>query len=127
MSLNTLVGHRSALRRLHPTHVESDVGRGAGFRRLSGGRSTCTFWTLGFRRSSFRHITRVPQRTAPNAWARPLVRWHAVVPFPFRAPGKPSDPGMSPPIPPRLTGDTTERLVAQTRTPGRRSEEHTSE
>src|ERR1700704_257689 len=41
-------------------------------------------WRLGFRQSSFRHITRVSQRTAPNAWAQPLVSWHAPVPFTFR-------------------------------------------
>ena len=45
---------------------------------------TCIDWRLGFRQSSFRHITRVPQRTVPDAWARPLVSWHALVPFTFR-------------------------------------------
>src|SRR5664279_3986532 len=44
----------------------------------------CTFWELGFRQSSFRHITRAPQCAAPGTWARPLVQWHAVVPFLFR-------------------------------------------
>jgi hypothetical protein len=39
---------------------------------------------LGFRQSSFRHITRVPQRPAPYAWARPLLSWQATVPFAFR-------------------------------------------
>ena len=39
---------------------------------------------MGFKQSSFRHITRVSQRTAPDAWARPLVSWHAAVPFTFR-------------------------------------------
>src|SRR6185312_871829 len=37
-----------------------------------------------FRQSSFRPITRVPQSTVPNAWTRPLVSWHALVPFTFR-------------------------------------------
>ena len=45
---------------------------------------TCIFWRLGFRQSSFRHITRVPQRPVPYAWARPPVSWHALVPFTFR-------------------------------------------
>src|SRR5918995_809074 len=52
----------------------------ASFRRAFG----CAFWRLGCRQSSFRHITRVPQRAAPYAWARPLVSWHAIVPFTFR-------------------------------------------
>ena len=43
-------------------------------------------WRLGFRQSSFRHITRVPQHLAPYAWARPLLGWHAVVPLAFRRP-----------------------------------------
>src|SRR5664279_6607232 len=45
---------------------------------------SCTFWELGFRQSSFRHITRAPQCAAPGTWARPLVQWHSVVPFLFR-------------------------------------------
>jgi hypothetical protein len=42
------------------------------------------FWRLGFRQSSFRLITRVPQSTVPNVWTRSLVSWHALVPFTFR-------------------------------------------
>jgi hypothetical protein len=42
-----------------------------------------TCWRLGFRQSSFSHITRVPQRAVPYAWARPLLSWHAIVPFRF--------------------------------------------
>jgi hypothetical protein len=49
-------------------------------------------WRLGFRQSSFRHITRVSQRTAPNVWARPLVSWHALVPVHLSASGKPFRP-----------------------------------
>jgi len=69
-------------------------------------------WRLGFKQSSFRHITRVPQRAAPNAWARPPVSWHALVPFTFRYPGKPSDPSTSLRVPPGYAGDATGRLVA---------------
>ena len=29
----------------------------------------CIFWRLGFRQSSFRHITRVPRRVTPDTWA----------------------------------------------------------
>jgi hypothetical protein len=43
-----------------------------------------TCWRSGFRQSSFSPITRVPQRAAPYAWARPSLSWHAIVPFPFR-------------------------------------------
>ncbi|WP_369085093.1 hypothetical protein, partial [Ferrimicrobium acidiphilum] len=41
-------------------------------------------WKLGFRQSSFRHITRAPRPLAPYAWAREPVQWHAIVPFVFR-------------------------------------------
>jgi len=44
-----------------------------------------TFWRLGFRQSSFRHIARIPRHAAPYAWARLPVSWHAVFPgSPFR-------------------------------------------
>jgi hypothetical protein len=48
--------------------------------------------TFDFRQSSFRRITRVPQRLAPNAWARALVGWHAVFSLPLSSRDKPSDP-----------------------------------
>src|SRR5258708_3479214 len=64
---------------------------------------------------AFSHITRVPQRAVPYAWARPLLSWHAIVPFRFSLPGKPSDPGTSLRVPPGYAGDITERLAAQTR------------
>ena len=38
----------------------------------------CTFWRLGFRQSSFRHITRIARRAVPDAWTRPPVSWHAI-------------------------------------------------
>jgi hypothetical protein len=59
-------------------------GAGTGSRRLSGRCAVCTFWRLGFRQSSFRHITRILQRAAPYAWTRPLVYCHAAVPLTFR-------------------------------------------
>ena len=43
-----------------------------------------TFWRLGFRQSSFRHVARVPQCIAPYAWTRPLVGCHAAFPLTFR-------------------------------------------
>jgi hypothetical protein len=52
----------------------------ASFRRMR----SCIIWRLGFRQSSFRHITRISQRVAPYAWTRPLVCCHAIVPFVFR-------------------------------------------
>ena len=60
----------------------------ASFRRAF----TCTFWRLGFRQSSFRRVTRAPQRLAPYAWARAPVSWHALVPVHLSAAGQPSDP-----------------------------------
>jgi hypothetical protein len=41
-------------------------------------------WRLGFRQSSFRHITRVPQYPVPNAWTRLLLSWQATVPVTLR-------------------------------------------
>ena len=52
----------------------------ASFRRMM----SCIFWRLGFRQSSFRHITRVPQRPAPYAWTRPPLSWQATVPVTLR-------------------------------------------
>ncbi len=44
-----------------------------------------TFWRLGFRQSSFRHIARIFPAHRPYAWARLPVSWHAVFPgLPFR-------------------------------------------
>ena len=81
----------------------------ASFRR----RTSYPFWRLGFRQSSFRHIARISRRTAPYAWARSPVSWHAIVPFTFRLLGQPLDPEISPLISARCAGDTTLRLVAQ--------------
>jgi len=41
-------------------------------------------WRLGFRQSSFSHIARVSSARRPYASARPLVSWHAIVPFTFQ-------------------------------------------
>ena len=68
---------------------------GAGFMRLSGEGGVYPFWRLGFRQCSFSHITRVFPAPRPYASARPLVSWHAIVPFTFRILSKPSDPGIS--------------------------------
>src|ERR1035437_6228623 len=48
---------------------------GTGFMRLSGGGGVYLFWRLGFRQSSFSHITRVFPAPRPYASARPLVSW----------------------------------------------------
>ena len=57
---------------------------GTGFMRLSGGGKVYPGWRLGFRQSSFSHIARVPSARRPYASARPLVSWHALVPFTFQ-------------------------------------------
>ena len=57
---------------------------GTGFVRLSGGGKVYPGWRLGFRQSSFSHIARVPSARRPYASARPLVSWHALVPFTFQ-------------------------------------------
>jgi hypothetical protein len=51
------------------------------FRRMG----YCIFWRFGFRQSSFRRVARVPQRTAPYAWTRPLISCHALFPLSFRS------------------------------------------
>ena len=63
--------------------IDASAGCGTGFGRLSGGRIIFACWRLGFRQSSFSHITRVPQRAVPYVWARPLLFWHAIVPVRF--------------------------------------------
>jgi hypothetical protein len=62
---------------------DTKAGHGTGsdvFRWMAA----CIVWRFDFGQSSSRHIPRVPQRAAPYAWARPLLSWHAVVPFTFR-------------------------------------------
>src|SRR5574341_24256 len=89
------------------------AGTGAGFRRLSGGRLICTFRRLGFRQSSFRHVTRIPRHTTPYAWACAAGFLACYCPLHFSDSGQPSDPEISPLIPARCAGDTTLRLAAQ--------------
>ena len=82
VSFNALTGHRSsAPGGLQQVCSDPAAGAGTGFRRLSGRWAVCTFWRLGLRQSSFRHITRIPRRAAPYAWTRPPVSWHAIFPF----------------------------------------------
>ena len=112
-SFNALTGHRSC--------VPEDYGMLLQFRRRDRRRlqasfrrgTSYPFWRLGFRQSSFRHITRISRCAAPYAWARPPVSWHAIVPFTFRLLGQPLDPEISPLISARCAGDITLRLVAQ--------------
>jgi len=67
------------------TQRHADAVPGTGFVRLSGGGKVYPGWRLGFRQSSFSHIARVPSARRPYASARPLVSWHALVPFTFRS------------------------------------------
>ena len=69
--------------RPHPTPCGRSAGHRfhASFRR---GRRFYPGWRLGFRQSSFSHIARVPSARRPYASARPLVSWHALVPFTFQ-------------------------------------------
>ena len=46
------------------------------FRRMD----ICICWRLGCRQSSFHRIARIARRTAPYAWTRPPVSWHAIFP-----------------------------------------------
>ena len=69
--------------------------RGAGYGRLSGGCKIFIDWRLGFRQSSFRHITRVPQRPTFDAFAMPAAFLACCCPLHLSDPGKPSDPETS--------------------------------
>ena len=72
------------------------------------------FWRLGFRQSSFRHITRIFPARRPvrlGTAAGFLACYFPPVILSDRS--KPSDPGIPPPIPARCASDTTLRLVAQ--------------
>ena len=68
--------------RPHPTPCARSAGHRfhASFRR----GKVYPGWRLGFRQSSFSHIARVPSARRPYASARPLVSWHALVPFTFQ-------------------------------------------
>jgi hypothetical protein len=73
-----------------------------------------TFWRLGFRQSSFRHITRAfpAHRPIRLGTAAGFLACY----FPSAAlsdRGKPLDPEIFLHIPPYSIGDTTERLAAQ--------------
>src|SRR5260370_26458934 len=93
--------------------LTQDAAPVSGVFRAGASFSPAGDWGSG--NPAFSHITRVPQRAVPYAWARPLLSWHAIVPFRFSLPGKPSDPGTSLRVPPGYAGDITERLAAQLR------------
>ena len=119
VSFNTRTGHRSSAPedcgRFVVTLPQGPVPVSGVF---SGRCGSCTFWRLGLRQSSFRHITRIPRRAALDAWTRPPVSWACYFPlFTFRILGQPSDPETSPLVPARYAGDTTLRLVAQLQQP----------
>src|SRR6266536_648463 len=64
---------------------------------------------------AFTSITRISRRAVPDTWTRPPVFCHAIVPCVLSNSGKASDPEISPLISARLTGDTTMRLMAHSR------------
>ena len=71
-------------RRLYRPACHADTGRGAGFRRLSGGWTIASSGDWGSGNPAIHRIARVPQRVVPYAWTRPLIYCHAAVPvFPF--------------------------------------------
>src|SRR5262249_49421252 len=114
ISLNTLVGYRSASRRLHRPGVYADAGCGAGYRRLSGGRGVAPSGdcdtgnpALALSRGSHSASLHTPEhdRCFPGM---------LLFPDTVSGRGKPSDPGTSLRVPPGWAGDMTERLVAQT-------------
>ena len=88
VSFNTRTGHRSSAPedcgRFVVTLPQGPVPVSGVF---SGRCGSCTFWRLGLRQSSFRHITRIPRRAALDAWTRPPVSWHAIFPVHLSDPG----------------------------------------
>ena len=72
----------------------------------------CIRWRLGFKQSSFRHITRVPRRTVPAAWPGRRFPGMLLSPSPFGI--RVSHQTQEPPFKflPAAAGDTTKRLMA---------------
>src|SRR6201981_3033589 len=102
-----------ASRRTTACCCNSAVGTGAGYRRLSGGGLLTPSGDWDSANPAFAISRGSSRLTAPYAWARPPVFWHAIVPFTFRILGQPSDPEITPLISARCAGDITLRLVAQ--------------
>jgi hypothetical protein len=78
-------------------------------------------WRLGFRQSSFRHITRVPQRPTFDAFAMPAAFLACCCPLHLSDPGKPSDPGIllqSLPAEPGICQSASWRTVRSCGLPG---------
>lgn len=90
----------------------ASAGRSAGYGRLSGGCKIFIDWRLGFRQSSFRPITRVPQRPTFDAFAVSAAFLACYCPHHLSDPGKPSDPGIILQIPPGWTGNMSRRFMA---------------
>src|ERR1019366_2002290 len=65
-------------------HVPARRRAGAGIGRLSGGCEISSSGDWASSNQAFAVSRGSPQYAAPNAWARPLVSWHALVPFTFR-------------------------------------------
>src|SRR5437667_2292047 len=80
ISFNTLAGHRPVPRRVARSAAIPGAGHGAGSRRLSGGREVPSTGDWASGNPAFA-ISRGPSHgTVPNAWTRPVVCWHALVP-----------------------------------------------
>ena len=80
ISFNTLAGHRPVSRRVPRSAAIPGAGHGAGSRRLSGGREVPSTGDWASGNPAFA-ISRGPSHgTVPNAWTRPVVCWHALVP-----------------------------------------------
>jgi hypothetical protein len=81
---NALTGHRSPPWRLRRPACHAGTGRGAGFRRLSGGWTIASSGDWDSGNPAIHRIARAPQHVVPYAWTRPLICCHAAVPvFPF--------------------------------------------
>ena len=113
--MNTLTGHRSTSRRLHRPRKNADAGRGAGFRRLSGGRifASSGDWDSG----SIAFTVSSESRgalflTSGHSRRFPGMLWSLNT---LSSRGKPSDSRTFLRVLPDCIGNTTERLAAQLR------------
>ena len=112
-SFNALTGHRSC--------VPEDYGMLLQFRRRDRRRlqasfrrgTSYPFWRLGFRQSSFRHITRIFPARRPVRLGAATGFLACYCPLHLSGQGQPLDPEISPLISARCAGDIALRLVAQ--------------
>jgi hypothetical protein len=84
MPLDALTAHRPPTRDYHGREAESVTVGGVGLKRAADGCAVSTYWTLGFKQSSFNLIAQASRGDSIHAFRRPPLHQHALVPFTFR-------------------------------------------